>query len=41
MAIDDEQFDMKALVRTGRLLKTEPTVGLTRENADFIISSFF
>lgn len=38
VAIDDEQFDMKAIRRVGRLIKTESSIGLTSEHADEIIS---
>lgn len=38
VAIDDEQFDMKAIRRVGKLIKTEGGIGLTSEHADEIIS---
>ncbi len=38
VAIDDEQFDMKAIRRIGKLIKTEAGIGLTAEHADEIIS---
>lgn len=38
VAIDDEQFDMKAIRRIGKLIKTESGVWLTAEHADEIIS---
>lgn len=38
VAIDDEQFDMKAIRRIGKLIKTEAAIGLTSEQADEIIS---
>lgn len=38
VAIDDEQFDMKAIRRIGRLIKTEAAIGLTSEHAEEIIS---
>lgn len=38
VAIDDEQFDMKAIRRIGKLIKTESDIGITSEHADEIIS---
>lgn len=38
VAIDDEHFDMKAIRRIGKLIKTEPSIWLTSEHADEIIS---
>lgn len=38
VAIDDEQFDMKAIRRIGKLIKTESGVWLTSEQTDEIIS---
>lgn len=38
VAIDDEHFDMKAIRRIGKLIKTESGVWLTSEQADEIIS---
>ena len=38
VAIDDEYFDMKAISRIERLIKTDWTIGLTTEQADEIIS---
>lgn len=38
VAIDDEHFDMKAIRRIGKLIKTEGWVWLTSEQTDEIIS---
>lgn len=38
VAIDDEFYDMKAIRRIGKLIKTEPSIWLTSEHADEIIS---
>lgn len=38
VAIDDEQFDMKAIARIGKLIKTDPAIWLTSDEADKIIS---
>ena len=38
VAIDDEFYDMKAIRRVGKLIKTEGGIGLTSEHAEEIIS---
>lgn len=38
VAIDDEQFDMKAIRRIWKLIKTDSSLGLTAEQTDEIIS---
>jgi len=38
IAIDDEWFDMKAIKRIGKLIKTDPNIWLTDEDAELVIS---